>query len=682
QAGRAYVLEKSKGLSTLYNFHEQLIGVEDAFRNLVRGIPSPDASRIPSLQAMVSRIIGRHIAEETLRDKKELEEEGIDDCISHWYESMTVPSRKDAIVAHALQLVELKIPVFIIELWSGLLSITVHAGLHKESSILIEYILLYYFTPYDQNKDPCSCPAAATAGREITELYKKFTAQFPPSDFLSILLSILESQPLAVWRIRSLCHLMRHLDADIILTSRMIQSMIISYTFNYLHPKDPKAPPQDTDWYPKYVCSRSSFLLCTLISYSLEFNASDLREMELLSSMIHSLWKWMQKRQLKGSDALVRISIVFDSILLTLLSKTSIMTDRSGILDRLAIHESMVSSDPPQEEVFYDLLGALSYTEQSFASQSGTTLIDTAGGIPSHVHEQCRLFRRHRFTGLADGLEREWKDLDSSGRFPLSWSAEHFETSFSESRKRKRTLTGRQRGRNSKRRKRDSDGEEGLSEDTRQEGSDGSEESDSVTEWNASASEEDSAGEEAIAFEDDDDQFIYIEEKPKSSRIQRAISSSDQDNSEYEEDNVEESSSIFEGSTDDPDVTMNACSGGHGSLDEEADVNVEYEQEDGTEKEDESGGEKEPVGTNGSSKTLRIPNSAWGQYSAPILRSVLAAKLHPSENSRAVAASRAARLVRPSIAKHATYNRYAQYATASSDDELDLLGRETRWSTP
>ena len=96
QAGRAYALEKSKGLSTLYSFHEPLIGVEDAFRNLVRGIPLQRNAeeRIPSLQAMVCQMIGRQVAEETLRDKEELEAEGVEDCIGLWYESLSVNSRK------------------------------------------------------------------------------------------------------------------------------------------------------------------------------------------------------------------------------------------------------------------------------------------------------------------------------------------------------------------------------------------------------------------------------------------------------------------------------------------------------------------------------------------------------------------------------------------------------------
>jgi hypothetical protein len=37
-----------------------------------------------------------------------------------------------ALVAHAVQLVELKIPFFILELWKGLLTITMQAGLREE----------------------------------------------------------------------------------------------------------------------------------------------------------------------------------------------------------------------------------------------------------------------------------------------------------------------------------------------------------------------------------------------------------------------------------------------------------------------------------------------------------------------------------------------------------------------
>jgi hypothetical protein len=98
QARRAYALEKSKGLSTLYSFHEQLIGVEDAFRNLLRGVPPPEmnerAERVPSLQAMICQMIGRQVAEETLRDKEELEAEGVEDCIGLWYGGLSVQCRK------------------------------------------------------------------------------------------------------------------------------------------------------------------------------------------------------------------------------------------------------------------------------------------------------------------------------------------------------------------------------------------------------------------------------------------------------------------------------------------------------------------------------------------------------------------------------------------------------------
>jgi len=103
QAGRAYALEKSKGLSTLYSFHEQLIGVEDAFRNLVRATVGHEAftgggqnatGRVPSLQSMICKMVGRQVAEETLRDKEELEAEGVEDCIGLWYGGLTVQCRK------------------------------------------------------------------------------------------------------------------------------------------------------------------------------------------------------------------------------------------------------------------------------------------------------------------------------------------------------------------------------------------------------------------------------------------------------------------------------------------------------------------------------------------------------------------------------------------------------------
>jgi hypothetical protein len=97
QASRAYALEKSHGLSTRFGFHEQVIGVEDAFRNLVRATQTtlPDGQqRVLSLQTMLSKMIGRQVAEETLRDKEELEEEGVDDCIGLLYGDLTVHCRK------------------------------------------------------------------------------------------------------------------------------------------------------------------------------------------------------------------------------------------------------------------------------------------------------------------------------------------------------------------------------------------------------------------------------------------------------------------------------------------------------------------------------------------------------------------------------------------------------------
>ncbi|KAG8770761.1 hypothetical protein FRC15_003918, partial [Serendipita sp. 397] len=629
QAGRAYVLEKSKGLSTLYSFHEQLIGVEDAFRNLIRGIPSPDTSRVPPLQAIISRIIGRHIAEETLRDKEELEEEGIDDCISHWYESMTVPSRKDAIVAHALQLVELKVPVFIPELWNGLLGITMQASLHRENTFF--YIISH---PTIQKKILAAAQQLAPREETSQNSIKIIQPNFNLRIFSLFSYQYSKSNP------------SRSGDFGPSVTSYAILTQTLS---SYLHPTETKTSQQDASWYLKYLCSRCFLLLCNVISRTFDLKVEELWEMSLLSSMVYSLWKWKRKHRSDEDATLIRISVIYDSILLSLVSKMTMETDKSEIMHRLARYDSMVSSQQLPDDLFNELLGVLSYAREQLRSQIDIDMGGPANGMPHEVQEQCTLFRKCRFLKLADSLERAWRELDSSGRFPLSWSADRFETSFPGSRKRKRVL-GKNKGRKSKKLKRNVD--DVLSEDTCEGGSD-EDESDSVTDWSGSESEEESAGENGTEDEEeeDEDQFIYIDEKPPLIRKQHVTISMDGDNTEYEEDTVEEGSSTFGDSTFIPEGSMNG--GGDSYLSDSSRKDEDEDGDDGElerkdiEEDEEEEEEEEDTITDDPSKMSRIANHTWGQYSAPVLRSVLAAKLHPSENSRTVAASRAARLIRP-----------------------------------
>jgi hypothetical protein len=89
-------------LSSVYGFVEATVAVEDAFRHLVLAI-APPVSNAPvlSLQAITSKMIGRHIAEETLGRRATFEEEKGDtssdseaDALVDWYEEMPIHCRR------------------------------------------------------------------------------------------------------------------------------------------------------------------------------------------------------------------------------------------------------------------------------------------------------------------------------------------------------------------------------------------------------------------------------------------------------------------------------------------------------------------------------------------------------------------------------------------------------------
>lgn len=105
QAKRVEGVGKERGLVGSFGLEAVVVGVEEAFRNLVRGCFGSDgqrsSGRVASLQSTISKMIGRQVAEETQRDKEELEEEGVDDCIGLWYGNLTPQSRKRVFTACA-----------------------------------------------------------------------------------------------------------------------------------------------------------------------------------------------------------------------------------------------------------------------------------------------------------------------------------------------------------------------------------------------------------------------------------------------------------------------------------------------------------------------------------------------------------------------------------------------------
>jgi hypothetical protein len=89
-------------LSSVYGFMEATVAVEDAFRHLVLAVaPLVSKVTVQSLQAITSKMIGRHIAEETLGRRATFEEEKGDtssdseaDALVDWYEEMPIHCRR------------------------------------------------------------------------------------------------------------------------------------------------------------------------------------------------------------------------------------------------------------------------------------------------------------------------------------------------------------------------------------------------------------------------------------------------------------------------------------------------------------------------------------------------------------------------------------------------------------
>ncbi|CCA69600.1 hypothetical protein PIIN_03539 [Serendipita indica DSM 11827] len=291
QATRAYALEQQQGIAKRYNVHQQVIGVEDAFRHLVRSVVIPEDQRVPTLRGLIAKMVGRQAAHETLRDKDELEEEGIDDCIGHWYGDLTVDTRRDALVAHALQLVELRLPVFIPELWSGLLTIALEAKLHVEASILLEYILLSFFTPHS---DSAECPATYM-GRQLTDLYVEYTTHLCSADFFAVLLPILERSPPHIWTLRAVNHLVRHIDAAIAPTCIFLHALARNTLFHLTSPLS-SLDQTAKEMLLEGLYSRTLALLEMLVSNEMidqegEISSKEtINMLDYLGYLVHTLW--------------------------------------------------------------------------------------------------------------------------------------------------------------------------------------------------------------------------------------------------------------------------------------------------------------------------------------------------------------------------------------------------------
>ena len=316
--------------------------------------------------------------------------------IPHEMEESKLTFRRHALIAHAVQLVELKIPFFILELWTGLLTITIQAGLLEEvcvlseslfhltnpqSYILLEYILLYYFTPATSAND---CPATNMTGRDLTDLYNTLTNthSLPPAEFFAILLPLIEAStnPPEIWNFRCIQHLIRNLDGDVVLLARIADSMARTL-----------APAEDKKL-TALVEGKTYDVLALLANAGSEsiIPAETMREVGHLAWTTHQVGKMHAKTRLMG------LSLAVD---ITVLSQLTGPTrfDVSDIVKRLG----MTIDD---EDIYTTVIKAL-HTAQN-----------TGPSAESEPHfANCMATLRTCGLGLADELEQHREEMISRG---------------------------------------------------------------------------------------------------------------------------------------------------------------------------------------------------------------------------------------------------------------------------
>ena len=96
----------------------------------------------------------------------------------------------------------------------------------SQSSIFLEHIIQYYFSPHKDPNGATQCPINEPhAVRQVTQLYNSFTKQQPAAAFFKILFSTFYELEPAVWTFRAVSHFYRHIDQDFHLSVLFVNSM-------------------------------------------------------------------------------------------------------------------------------------------------------------------------------------------------------------------------------------------------------------------------------------------------------------------------------------------------------------------------------------------------------------------------------------------------------------------------
>ncbi len=96
----------------------------------------------------------------------------------------------------------------------------------SQSSIFLEHIVQYYFSPHRDSNGATQCPINEPhAVRQVTQLYSSFTKQQPAATFFNVLFSTFYELEPTVWTFRAVSHLYRHIDQDFHLCVVFVNNM-------------------------------------------------------------------------------------------------------------------------------------------------------------------------------------------------------------------------------------------------------------------------------------------------------------------------------------------------------------------------------------------------------------------------------------------------------------------------
>jgi hypothetical protein len=372
------------------------------------------------------------------------------------------------------------------------------------------------------------------AGRDLTDLYNQLTDlsiyPLPPADFFATLLPVIEASPgaAAIWNFRCIHHLIRNLDDDLILTARIVDSMARTWSESQIYSRDQT---KDVEKLANLVENKTYGFLTVITTLGNPRWDTEVISEEMVREVGHLAWTTNLVGGSQPSADLLGISLALDVITILLATEHSRLAgvNLSDTIERLnTIGSLQQDEEESSKEIYKTLVKALysaqpaplfahqkedAETSSLVSSTTSPTVEERPEPLPPYLAECFNALRVHGLEDLADRLERCYCGMISRGdnmRLCIVPAP---------SGERKRSRVGKQ-SRGGKRRKLQKGWKDGESGD---DGETTCGESDAATEWSASVSGEDTAGEqqeeeeqseedeEEVSEENEEDDYTVVE---------------------------------------------------------------------------------------------------------------------------------------------------------------------------